>query len=53
VPNKNKRGTIAGTNKEGDQCMIMFRGNVEDLFKVKEFLEEKDKEEGGYVEKPR
>ena len=38
-PHKTKRGLIAATNKAGDHVCIMFKGNVEDLFKVKEFID--------------
>lgn len=38
-PHKTHRGIIAGTSKEGDVGFLIFNGVVEDLFKVKEFLD--------------
>jgi hypothetical protein len=38
-PHKTPRGIIAGTSKNGEVGFLIFRGVVEDLFKVKEFLD--------------
>lgn len=38
---KTKRKVLAGCNEKGsDTCLLMFKGSPEDLFKMREFLDQ-------------
>lgn len=41
-PHKDARGVTAGTNIQGDVAFLFFNGNVEDMFKVADFIKQLD-----------
>ncbi len=44
-PYKNPRGFMGGTSLDGDEVVVIFKGNVEDVFRVKEFIEKLDEQD--------